>query len=331
MVITHSVIKNPGEKGYASEWNAEHIFDDENRALRGSSFIVAASDSRDKERADYVCDGVADEVEINTAIDELPDTGGGIQLLEGTYDIDSKIIIDKDNVLIMGLGRATKIQTNNNIYMIHANNKTGVLIGNLRLYGAGAGNGSNIGIVLETVTESFIDKCWIEHCGGLGLFFDTCNTITVSNCKIFNITNFGIQTTDCTECAFLGCSIHSNDASGILIDAGERNIVANNLVYENEQMGIYISFSNNNIITDNVVRDNDYSNLALFDGIRLSAADRNIVANNRCMNNDRYEIRINTATCDRNLIHGNIAEGTDHVETISDAGTNTLLADNVTL
>jgi len=39
---------------------------------RAATLTVTASDSKDKLRTDYDCDGAADEAEINTAIDELP-------------------------------------------------------------------------------------------------------------------------------------------------------------------------------------------------------------------------------------------------------------------
>lgn len=56
-----------------------------------ATIVVAASDSLYDERADYVCDGVADNVEIQAAIDALPAGGGSIVLLDGTYNITTTI------------------------------------------------------------------------------------------------------------------------------------------------------------------------------------------------------------------------------------------------
>ena len=50
-----------------------------------ATYIVAASDSRNKDLADFVADGTNDEVEIQAAIDALPATGGVVYLLEGTF------------------------------------------------------------------------------------------------------------------------------------------------------------------------------------------------------------------------------------------------------
>ena len=48
---------------------------------------------------DYLCDGTADQTEINAAINRfLPATGGEIVILDGTYNITAKIDVTKDNV-----------------------------------------------------------------------------------------------------------------------------------------------------------------------------------------------------------------------------------------
>ena len=45
--------------------------------------IVAASNSVDKPKADYICDGTNDQAEIQQAIDALGTVGGAVYLLEG--------------------------------------------------------------------------------------------------------------------------------------------------------------------------------------------------------------------------------------------------------
>jgi len=53
------------------------------------TLVVAASDASDasKGRADYVCDGVNDEVQINAAINALPADGGRVFLTEGDFNL----------------------------------------------------------------------------------------------------------------------------------------------------------------------------------------------------------------------------------------------------
>jgi hypothetical protein len=85
------------------------------KVTRGASLVIAASNSPplSRQQADYVCDGVNDEEEIQAAIDSLPGdepTGGGtIVLLEGDFYFSSPVSFTK-RAVIVGQGiRATTI------------------------------------------------------------------------------------------------------------------------------------------------------------------------------------------------------------------------------
>ena len=58
--------------------------------ITGPSLFVAASDATANgiKNADYVCDGVDDQVQIQAAIDALPAAGGVVQLSGGTFIVD---------------------------------------------------------------------------------------------------------------------------------------------------------------------------------------------------------------------------------------------------
>jgi len=72
--------------------------------------FVAAYDSSqaDKDRADYVCDGDDDDVQIQAAIDSLGSGGGAIYIAEGTYTADDTMRIEEDDITIMGEGHIRK-------------------------------------------------------------------------------------------------------------------------------------------------------------------------------------------------------------------------------
>jgi len=78
--------------------------------VSGATFVVAASDSLNKEKADYICDGVADDVEIQAALDALT-FGGKILLMEGTYNFSNSIVFNENNSnsTIEGLGQGITI------------------------------------------------------------------------------------------------------------------------------------------------------------------------------------------------------------------------------
>ncbi len=81
---------------------------------RTSTIVVAASDSSDasKAQADYVCDGIADDVEIQAAIGDLPVGGGRVSLSEGQFNLSLAVEVTKDNVTLYGQGNATILKVN---------------------------------------------------------------------------------------------------------------------------------------------------------------------------------------------------------------------------
>jgi len=79
----------------------------ENKGAMTATIVVAASDSLNKAAANYKCDGIADDVEIQAAIDALPAGGGKVVLLEGTYNITAQINFNIANSTIEAMGDST--------------------------------------------------------------------------------------------------------------------------------------------------------------------------------------------------------------------------------
>ncbi|HYC48820.1 MAG TPA: hypothetical protein VED01_25355 [Burkholderiales bacterium] len=76
-----------------------------------TDFVVARAGTPEAASADYVCDGVADEVEINAAIAAAAASGGGTVHIEGgTYSTSAPITILGDNVSLTGDAGATTIE-----------------------------------------------------------------------------------------------------------------------------------------------------------------------------------------------------------------------------
>ena len=73
---------------------------------QGFSIKVAASNASDESKAvaKYICDGVNDDVELNAAVQELPN-GGCIELSEGTFN--GGISLSSSNIWVKGQGNAT--------------------------------------------------------------------------------------------------------------------------------------------------------------------------------------------------------------------------------
>lgn len=128
----------------------------------------------------------------------------------------------------------------------------------------------------------------------------------------------------------IGNTIEESAWHGITLSTAARlNTVVGNAVCESIRCGIEIAgASTDNAIVGNIAKDNDLANSSTYSGIRVvDNSLRNIIANNICMDNDNYEIFIGAGSNNNTLI-GNHVYGTDHVGTISDAGTDTIIRDN---
>lgn len=76
--------------------------------VAGATIVVAASNAgaASKAVATYVCDGVADEVEIDAALQALPTGGGVVRLTEGTFALSGAPLLQmrKANSHLVGAG-----------------------------------------------------------------------------------------------------------------------------------------------------------------------------------------------------------------------------------
>lgn len=72
-------------------------------ASGGGTITVYASTALDPQ-GDYRCDGVADEFQINAAINALPTAGGTIILSEGEFNIAGTITVNRRAVKLVGQG-----------------------------------------------------------------------------------------------------------------------------------------------------------------------------------------------------------------------------------
>ncbi|MCG2713051.1 MAG: right-handed parallel beta-helix repeat-containing protein [Candidatus Omnitrophica bacterium] len=213
--------------------------------------IVAASNSLDTTRADYVCDGTDDQVEIQQAIDALGASGGGVYLLEGIYNISAPINFDNvapddSNKSIIGAGAGTVVKLisgANGVSVINASNVNRIFISQLMIDGNAAANPNVFrGIRFGSVTSSKIDKIWMK-----------------------NIRNDG----------------NNDNSNGIRFQNSSNNILSNSTLVQASGCGLYIvSPSNNNIITGNEIASSPYGIFVIVDPLVGTNSTNNIVSEN---------------------------------------------------
>lgn len=187
---------------------------------------------------DYLCDGTADEVEINAAINALPETGGEVILLDGTYTIAAQIKVGVANVTLRGNGNGTTIvrgfDASRMIYVSYSN----VTVEKLKLDGAKATytDTSNHGIY-SLAAKTTVRNCTVADCAGDGIYLSTEYGKAIGN-------------------TVTGC------ASGIYA-SGEQCILSNNILLENDSYGLSIQ-DNHIVATCNIAKLNGTANMYMF-------------------------------------------------------------------
>jgi parallel beta-helix repeat protein len=232
---------------------------------------------------DYLCDGTADQVEINNAITALSASGGEIIILNGTYNITAKINVTKDNVSIRGNGNATILKRMFNSSaaegVITLTGRSGCNIANLQIDGNKTSytSNNNYGIYLNGSSNN--------------------NTITGNT---YNNNSYGIRLGSSSNNIVIGNTCNNNNSYGIyLSNSSNNNTITGNTCNNNNQYGIYFTSSSDNTITGNTCNNNSSY------GIYLSTScDNNTITGNTCNNNNSAGIYLNSS-CNNNTITGN--------------------------
>ncbi len=231
------------------------IVDLENKAKNVVIYVGSAELSAEQKLScDYVCDGVDDQIEIEQAIDSLPDSGGEIHLSRGIFNITNSICISK-RIKLTGEGKGITLDRNNVnnggttllseltggcIILIQKSDTLsdikGITLSDFQIVGAGINveknfcNGINVTTYTDCVT---LERLAICHCF-FGLFVDqsaTVDDISVTNCDFqrdsvgININGQGWQTR--IENNIFWDMSGTRSTSGIVLSAG-KNIVNGN-------------------------------------------------------------------------------------------------------
>jgi len=259
-------------------------------ALGGMALTVAANDANAtiKARADYVCDGTADNVQIQAAIDALPAGGGKVALSEGTFNLAATINIDETNaqkgITLEGQGYGTILHVNNstNIYAITFIPDTAGIWATFRDFyiqcnGANQTTGGG-GIYAAGAIECLFDNIWVNEPFNYGIHFYEVGVGVFGHHN--RITNCLFDQGDNSSGEGVGIHFQSNDENRVtncefqymggaaetyapvaILDRTGLNIIANN-VFVSGKEGIRILDASRTIIStnifDSVVRTNIY-------------------------------------------------------------------------
>jgi len=214
---------------------------------RTATFVVAASDTSASSiaQADYVCDSIADEVEIQAAIDALPADGGLVLLSGGIFNLNVPVSLPVGNatrgIVISGMGRSTRLQPMANMDGLFKpsninENFEGELC-NMEWYG-------RVGTVDASGYYGRVYRAYFHH-----LF-------------VYNFTYNGIQLlvgtggTDCdswiTDCIFDNNGTNGTATSGGIYVDGLSHLFVSRNWFAGNYNGYYSYNSSGLILTDNL-------------------------------------------------------------------------------
>ena len=254
-------------------------------AKRPARFVVGTTPAGwTKNDCDYLCDGTADDVQINAAIQALPSGGGEVIILDGTYNLAASIKINKERVTLSGNGKSTVLKR---AFASNAGStQAGLIFVN-----------SSYNIIrflsLDGVRSSYANK----NCDGIYLHSSSGNTIIGNTCS----NNYGagiLLSSSSDNNAVIRNTCSNSYSSSIILDSSSKNTVTGNTCTSNTFYGIYLhSASVNNIITENICSNNTHN------GIEVAATNNNAVTGNICSNNNQNGIEVYNAG--KNTVTGN--------------------------
>ena len=210
---------------------SKHWLVSESAGLANPLITVAAVDSSMKAQAnaDYVCDGVADEVEIQAALDALPAVGGKVLCLEGSYVFQSSLLYPGSNIELDFLyGSSIKIvaeghsldtmiiHTDTVSYLIGAVSRDNVKLRGVRMdWEAGYGQSkfstaaNYSGILFDDCTNVLIDDCRVDNVVNDGSICYRQFGILCVNCK-----DFVVLKSEGNHCGYEGIGVRSGCTNG---------------------------------------------------------------------------------------------------------------------
>lgn len=284
-----------------------------------ATLVVAASNSsqRGKDLADYVCDGVSDQVEINNALAALGAVGGCVLLLEGTYIVDGPINVPSNATLAgQGWGTIIKIKDalNANINVVQnadqTNGNTRIVLRDFTIDGNKANNttGTQHGIYLSKTTYPSVSRLLVSNCRTNGIYLRESSNSTVTGNICWGQAYYGIFLNYGSGNVVVGNICHQNGRSGIQLGDTSGNVVTGNTCRESPYYGIYLTNCSYNTIAGNTCLANKTD--IQGDGIYLTSSTNNTVTGNTCQGSGCSGIFLYSSSL--NTLTGNTCVGNNH-------------------
>lgn len=293
---------------------------------RSATISIAASDSLNKEGADFVCDGIDDQIEIQQAIDMLPILGGKVMLLDGNFNTSDTIHLYREiptwfNLFLEGQGlHATTINLMHNSNCDIIDNEVLTMcsgwkgVANMMIRGNethqtsghgihawSSGGGGMFDMRFHNVFAEDIKQNGFEIIGAWGAYF--------TNCLGEHSGGMGLNLIG-TECYIYGFHSSANKGHGIQLRGDQLHLLNSRI--SDIDVGLRL-----NGIINSTIADNYIGNFGVVGGDRcgmniMTNSYRNNIHDNIIIGdgvNSLYGIYYEGTGPSPNNIHDNIING----------------------
>lgn len=292
-------------------------------------FVATTVPSAPAARASVTLPPGVTDVEIQQALDALPETGGEILLPSGTIEVTRPIVLKRSHQSLRGTGESTilRLADRANCPVIimgePVNNPgrtlTGLHVSSVFIDGnrpnqqrelwQESGEGSEIrnnGITIQRVCDSTVENVISARCRSGGLI----TTLGVERLVVRGLESFdnqfdGLACYATKDSLFTDLHLHDNPGAGISLDLEFNSNVISNAVLTANDLGIFMRSS----------RGNQFLNVSIYksrnhgvfmahteEAALLTACINNSFTNLLAMNCGGAAFRVNDSTCKDNTI-----------------------------
>ena len=279
--------------------------------------------------------GVA-AIEIQKALDSLPQTGGEVVLPAGVFEVSQPIILQRDHQTLRGAGSATILQlaadancpviilgepVNHPRRMINHLLVAGLFIDGNRFHQQRelwrlSGEGSEIrnnGITAQTVSDSTVENVITARCRSGGLVTTRfVRRLTVRNLTAFDNEFDGLACYQTEDSVFTQLYLHDNPGAGISLDLAFNHNVISDAVLNANDLGVFMRASSDNQFINVSIRDSRHHGVFMAHAEtqtplgwgpapRTGCTD-NAFTNLIAANCGGAAFRVNNDTCTNNII-----------------------------
>ncbi|MGA9776641.1 MAG: NosD domain-containing protein [Verrucomicrobiia bacterium] len=282
--------------------------------------------------------GGATGMQIQRALDLLPESGGEVVLPAGVFTIYQPIVLRRDHQTLRGAGKETILRladgancpviimgepVNNPQHTIRYLCVNNLFIdGNRshqqrelwRLFGEGSQIRNN-GITVQNVTDSVVEHVTCARCRSGGLVTTRgVRRLTVRDLTAFDNEFDGLACYHTEDSLFTELDLHDNPGAGISLDlAFNNNTISNALLVAND-LGIFMRASRGNKFYNISIQDSRHYGVFMAHAERQTVRGWVPVPRTECVHNAFTNLvasncggaafRVNDTTCTNNVIIG---------------------------